>query len=137
MERTSNGGHIGSRKKMVIMNETVSSGDTAISLHTFQLPPWGDGLVVVQICIFKGGVQPNSNRKCQDLCKSALGVGANSNPKCQDLSKSAFMGVRGPSQLKPKVPRSVQICIYGGWQGGRGGGIFQKVDYSRIARLYA
>ena len=66
MEGTSNGGHIGSRKKMVIMNETVSLGDTAIGLHTLQLPPLGGGGLVVVL--------------------------ANSNPNCQDLSKSAFLG---------------------------------------------
>ena len=54
-----------------------------------------------------------------------LVVQTNSNPKCQDLSKSPFwMGVL--DQLKPKVPRSVQICIFGVC--GKGGGWFRPTQ---------
>ena len=61
---------------------------------------------------FRGGVGGKGEGWCPDQL----------NPKCQDLSKSAFWGggrkrggmVSRPTQ--PKVPRSVQICIF--WGGG-------------------
>ena len=102
---------------------------TAISRHTFQLPPGGgwwwsrpNQTQIAKICpnlhFQRGrGVQPNSNLQNLQIC---IFFQTNLNPKCLDLSKSAFMGVGGPGQLKPKVPRSVQICIYGGSGEGEG-----------------
>ena len=55
----------------------------------------------------RGGIQNNSNPKCQDLSKLSFGSGGgggNSNPKCQDLFKFSF------------------VCVWGGGGGGGGGG---------------
>ena len=76
----------------------------------------------VQICILGGGGSKGGgfgpdqlNVRCQDLSKSAFweGHGPNKlNSKFQDLSKSALGWWSRPTQNK--VPRSVQICIWGG-----------------------
>ena len=88
-----------------------------------------------------GGFGPDQlNQKCQDLSKSAfegavwsrptqpkmlrsvqiciLGGGgviqANSTQSAKICPNLHFGGWCGPDKLKPKVPRSVQICMWGG-----------------------
>ena len=72
----------------------------------------------VQICIW-GVIQANSNPMCQDLSKSAFLRGRGSRPTQTQSAKIClnlhFLGGGDPGQIKPKVPRSVQMCIWGGW----------------------
>ena len=65
-----------------------------------QVGGWGGGQ--------RGGIQTNSNPKCQDLSKLSFGKGggSNSNPKCQDLL-------------------NFHLCVCGGGGGGEGGVVVQ------------
>ena len=69
-----------------------------------------------------GVVLESQNPKCQDLSKfqffGGRGVLESQNPKCQDLSKFQFLVGGCSGKSKPKVPRLVQISIFGwGWFG--------------------
>ena len=72
----------------------------------------GGGLVVVQT---------NSNPNCQNVSKSAFGGWGSWSRSTQTQSAKIYPNQHGgggvacgPDQLKPKVSRSVQICIWGG-----------------------
>ena len=109
------------------MNEMVSLGDTAISLHKLQ-PPKPEVPRSAQIPIFRGGGCSGKSKysKCKDLPKFQFSVcvggrgpgggcsGKSKYSKCQDLSKISIWGRGVFWKVKIlKVPRSVQISIWG------------------------
>ena len=100
--------------EVVVQTNSTQSAKICLNLHFWG----GDGV---------GGGPDQLNPKCQDLHFQGGGVVAPDqlNPKCQDLSKSTWGGGGVSRPTQPKLPRSVQICIFGvgcGGLWGAGGG---------------
>ena len=78
-----------------------------------------------------GGGQDQVNPKYQDLSKSAFSEGKGEgegvvvqteSTQSAKICPNLHVGLGGCRPTKPKVPKSVQICILGEWRGGEGGG---------------